>query len=187
MAVERRREDTFQPSDLLTSTHSERVLVAYYNNEEARTVTNEKVIGLLNDGRARELHAISQYMVQHYEWEDAGYSKLAASIKRIVIQEMKHAEHLAERILFLGGTPTTKPSDTAKKGLGIAEHLKVNIALEADAVKMYNDSARACAEELATSLMRCSKHCLRKRNRIWMSSKGRSTTSRNLATLTWQH
>jgi bacterioferritin len=61
---------------------------------------------------------------------------------------MKHHEAFAERILFLGGTPTTKPSDTAKKGLGIAEHLKVNIALEADAVKMYNDSARVCAEEL---------------------------------------
>ena len=108
---------------------------------------NEKVIGLLNDARARELHAITQYMVQHYEWEDTGYSKLAASIKKIAIQEMKHAEHLAERILFLGGTPSTKPSDTAKKGLAIAEHLKVNIALEADAVKIYNDSAGVCTKE----------------------------------------
>jgi bacterioferritin len=109
---------------------------------------NEKVIGLLNDARSRELQAITQYMIQHYEWDDTGYSKLAASIKRIAIQEMKHAEHLAERILFLGGTPSTKPSDTANKGLGIAEHLKVDIALEAGAVKMYNDSARVCAEEL---------------------------------------
>lgn len=109
---------------------------------------NEKVIRLLNDARARELHAITQYMIQHYEWEDTGYTKLAGSIKRIAIQEMKHAEHLAERILFLGGVPSTKPSDTAKKGLEIAEHLRVDIALEADAVKMYNDSARVCAEEL---------------------------------------
>jgi bacterioferritin len=109
---------------------------------------NEKVIGLLNEARARELHAITQYMIQHYEWEDTGYGKLASSIKRIAIQEMKHAEHLAERILFLGGTPSTKPSDTAKKGLAITEHLKANIALESDAVKMYNDSVRVCAEEL---------------------------------------
>lgn len=109
---------------------------------------NETVIALLNDARARELHAISQYMVQHYEWDDTGYGRLAASIKQIAIQEMKHAEHLAERILFLRGTPTTKHSDSAKKGLGIAAHLNVDIALEADAVKMYNDSARVCAEEL---------------------------------------
>jgi len=109
---------------------------------------NEKVIGLLNDARMRELHVISQYMVQHYEWDDTGYSKLAASIKQIAIQEMKHAERLAERILFLGGTPTTKPSDEAKKGLGIAEHLRVNIALEADAINMYNESAKVCAQEL---------------------------------------
>lgn len=108
---------------------------------------NVKVIGLLNEARKRELHAIAQYMVQHYELEDAGYGKLGDRLKKIAIVEMKHAEELAERILFLGGSPVTKPEGDIKKGLSIPDILKNDISLESDAVKMYNDSARACAEE----------------------------------------
>ena len=108
---------------------------------------NEKIIGLLNDARSRELLAISQYMVQHYELEDAGYGKLGDRMKEIAIVEMKHAEDLAERILFLGGTPTTRPEGEAKKGLDIPGLLKVDIDLEAGAIKMYNDAARTCSQE----------------------------------------
>jgi bacterioferritin len=108
---------------------------------------SEKVIELLNEARARELYAISQYMVQHYELEDADYGKLAGILKEIAIAEMKHAEELAERILFLGGTPTTKPADEAKKGLAIPELLKLDIDLEQGAVDMYNKSANMCAQE----------------------------------------
>jgi bacterioferritin len=107
----------------------------------------EKVIEMLNTARARELHAISQYMVQHYELEDADFGKLAGKVKEIGIAEMKHAEKLAERILFLGGSPTTKPDAEAKKGLEIAEMLKVDIELEQAAVDMYNDFANKCANE----------------------------------------
>jgi bacterioferritin len=60
---------------------------------------------------------------------------------------MKHAEKLAERILFLGGTPTTKPDGDTKKGQQIDEMLKTDVALEEGAVKMYNASANACAAE----------------------------------------
>jgi len=107
----------------------------------------EKVIEMLNTARARELHAISQYMVQHYELEDADFGKLAGKVKEIGIAEMKHAEKLAERILFLGGSPTTTPDAEAKKGLEIAEMLKVDIELEQAAVDMYNDFANKCANE----------------------------------------
>ncbi|MCK7485212.1 MAG: manganese catalase family protein [Bacillus subtilis] len=64
---------------------------------------SKKVIDLLNEARARELSAITQYMAQHYELEDQDYGKLAKVMKEIGIQEMKHAEALAERILFLKG------------------------------------------------------------------------------------
>ena len=67
---------------------------------------SQKVIDLLNQARARELTAITQYMAQHYELEDSDFGKLAGKLKEIGIQEMKHAEQLAERILFLNGEPT---------------------------------------------------------------------------------
>lgn len=108
---------------------------------------NKKVVQLLNDARARELLAISQYMVQHYELEDADFGKLGNKMKEVGIQEMKHAEELGERILFLGGSVETKPSGTAKKGQSIADMLKTDIDLEDGAIKMYNDAAKVCAAE----------------------------------------
>jgi len=105
----------------------------------------QKVIDLLNEARARELGAITQYMAQHYELEDQGAGKLGAKLKEIGIEEMKHAEALAERILFLGGEPTSKPDATAKKGQDIPAMLKTDIGLEAGAVKMYNEASVACA------------------------------------------
>jgi bacterioferritin len=108
---------------------------------------SKKVIDLLNEARSRELTAITQYMAQHYELEDQDYGKLAKVMKEIGIQEMKHAEALAERILFLKGTPTTKPDAVAKKGEEIPAMLATDIALEAQAIKMYNEAAGICAQE----------------------------------------
>lgn len=108
---------------------------------------SQKVIDLLNAARARELTAIIQYMAQHYELEDSDFGKLASKIKEIAIQEMKHAEDLAERILFLKGEQTTKPDAAVKKGQQIADMLATDVALESQAIKMYNDAAVTCAEE----------------------------------------
>jgi bacterioferritin len=108
---------------------------------------SKKVIDLLNAARSKELGAITQYMAQHYELEDQDYGKLAKKLKEIGIQEMKHAEALAERILFLEGEPTTKPDGIAKKGQSIADMLKTDMALESTAIKMYNEAAVICAAE----------------------------------------
>jgi bacterioferritin len=108
---------------------------------------SQKVIDLLNKARSRELTAISQYMAQHYELEDNDFGKLASKFKEIGIAEMKHAEKLAERILFLKGEPTSKPDGVAKKGQKIAEMLTTNMALESAAMKMYNEAAMVCAAE----------------------------------------
>jgi bacterioferritin len=108
---------------------------------------SQKVIDLLNKGRARELTAISQYMSQHYELEDSDFGKLASKFKEIAITEMKHAEKLAERILFLHGEPTSKPDAVPKKGQQIPQMLTTNMALEAAAMKMYNEAAMVCAAE----------------------------------------
>src|SRR4030043_2416172 len=97
---------------------------------------SQKVIDLLNQARSSELTAISQYMVQHYELEDSDYGKLASKFKEIAITEMKHAEKLAERILFLKGEPTSKPEGVSKKGQAIGERLKTNMGHEAGAMEM---------------------------------------------------
>jgi len=86
-------------------------------------------------------------MAQHYELEDQDFGKLASKLKEISIQEMKHAEKLAERILFLKGEPTSKPDGVAKKGQKIPEMLTTNMALESAAMKMYNEAAMVCAAE----------------------------------------
>jgi bacterioferritin len=114
---------------------------------QRRKIMSKKVIDLLNAARSRELGAITQYMAQHYELEDQDYGKLAKKLKEISIQEMKHAEALAERILFLKGEPTSKPDGVAKKGQSIADMLKTDMALESAAIKMYNEAAVVCAAE----------------------------------------
>ncbi len=108
---------------------------------------SKKVIDLLNGARSRELTAISQYMSQHYELEDSDFGKLASKFKEVAIAEMKHAEKLADRILFLKGEPTSKPDGAAKQGQQIPEMLTTNIGLEAQAIKMYNEAAMVCASE----------------------------------------
>ena len=110
-------------------------------------MASEKVIKALNEARARELTAILQYMAQHYELADQGFDKLGDAVKKIAIEEMKHAEALAERILFLNGVPTSTPDGKAKKGEEIPAMLTTNMKLEDDAVKMYNASAKLCVEE----------------------------------------
>jgi bacterioferritin len=108
---------------------------------------SQKVIDLLNKARSRELTAISQYMSQHYELEDSDFGKLASKFKEVAIVEMKHAEKLAERILFLNGEPTSKPDALPKKGQQIPQMLTTNMALESSAIKMYNEAAVVCAAE----------------------------------------
>lgn len=107
----------------------------------------QKVMDLLNEARSRELTAITQYMAQHYELEDQDFGKLASKIKEIAIQEMKHAEKLAERILFLKGEPTSKSDGVAKKGQKIQDMFTTDIALESQAIKMYNEASVTCAAE----------------------------------------
>jgi len=110
-------------------------------------MASEKVIGALNEGRARELTAILTYMAQHYELEDQDFGKLATKMKEIGIQEMKHAEELAERILFLNGEPTMKPDAKIERGLEMEKMMDLDIGLETEAIKMYNEASKLCAAE----------------------------------------
>ena len=107
---------------------------------------NKTVIDLLNQARARELAVISQYMIQHYELEDKDYGKLASKMKEIAIAEMKQPKSwrqdpLPQRRAY------SRPAGEAVKGEEITDMLKTDIALEADAVGLYNEAAAICAAE----------------------------------------
>jgi bacterioferritin len=113
----------------------------------AKEATGKKeVVDLLNEARTRELQAIMQYMAHHYELEDRDLGKLGKVMKTTAIEEMKHAEALAERVLFLGGTPSSKVAGEIKRGQDLPDMLATDKALEQGAVDMYNHHARCCAE-----------------------------------------
>ena len=106
----------------------------------------EKSIELLNTGIADELAAIHQYMYFHFRLDDLGYAPLANLMKMTAIQEMQHAEMIAERILFLGGDVEMKVGREIEKIHDAEDMLKKADALEQDAIKMYNRFANECAQ-----------------------------------------
>ena len=106
----------------------------------------EKVIEVLNKARAMELTAISQYMNQHYNLDDMDYGELAAKVKLIAIDEMRHAEAFAERIKELGGEPTPEPDQKVQKGQAVEIIFPFNANLEDDTIDIYNQFLLVCRE-----------------------------------------
>ena len=106
---------------------------------------NPKVLQELNKALREELTAINQYFVHAEMCENWGYHKLSGYIKKQSIGEMKHAEALLERILFLEGTPAMEPmkltlGDTVRR---MIEH---DLKLELSAVEQYNNAIRVATE-----------------------------------------
>ena len=106
----------------------------------------QKVINLLNEARSRELNAINQYMIHHYELEDKDFGKLASKIKEIAIAEMKHAEKLAERLNYLNGVPGIKP-DPIFVGGSLIEMLKQDEQDEEESIVLYRRAIQVASEE----------------------------------------
>ena len=107
---------------------------------------NPAVIAQLNAGLSFELSAIAQYMVQAEMCDNWGYKRLGALTKRRAIEEMKHAEGLIERILFLDGMPGVDVALKPKIGKNVQEHLELDLADEIQAVAEYNEAVRICRE-----------------------------------------
>ena len=107
---------------------------------------NEKIIEHLNKRLAEELTAINQYMV-HSEMCDAwGYGKLHKVIEKRAIDEMKHAEKLIGRILFLEGRPIVSVLNKIHIGAEIPKMHANDRAAEESAIKGYNESIRLAAD-----------------------------------------
>jgi bacterioferritin len=107
---------------------------------------NPKVIEQLNRALREELTAINQYFVHAEMCENWGYDKLAKYIKKQSIGEMKHAESLMERILFLDGTPSMEPL-ALKIGGNVRDMILSDLKLEIEAVAMYNESVQIALEQ----------------------------------------
>ncbi len=107
---------------------------------------HEKIIALLNDLLADELTAISQYMVHSEMCANWGYKKLHEAAEKRAIEEMKHAEKLIGRILFLEGQPIVSQLNKINIGTAVEAQLKNDLAAESAAIKAYNDGIRLCLE-----------------------------------------
>ena len=107
---------------------------------------NPKVLAELNKALGEELTAINQYFLHAEMCENWGYRKLSDFIKKQSIGEMKHAEVLIERILFLDGSPSMMPLEL-KVGGTVKGMLESDLALEVRAVKQYNDAVAVATRE----------------------------------------
>ena len=106
---------------------------------------NPKVLEQLNHALREELTAINQYFVHAEMFENWGYERLAKFIKKQSIGEMKHAEALMERILFLDGTPSMEPLALSIGG-SVKDAIAADLKLEIGAVAMYNEAVRIAME-----------------------------------------
>jgi bacterioferritin len=122
------------------------------NNQEADMKGDKKVIDTLNSLLADELTAINQYMVHSEMCENWGYGKLGEVIEKRAIQEMKHAERLIGRILFLDGIPIVSNLRKMNIGADVAKMFASDHVLEASAIKGYNAGIALCgdAKDFAT-------------------------------------
>ena len=107
---------------------------------------NEQVLAILNTLLADELTAINQYMVHSEMCADWGYGELHEAIEKRAITEMRHAEKLIGRILFLEGTPVVSELNPLHIGANVVEQLKRDHDAEAGAVVMYNKGIKLCVE-----------------------------------------
>ncbi|MDY0164445.1 bacterioferritin [Desulfobotulus sp.] len=107
---------------------------------------NEKIIAVLNELLADELTAINQYMVHSEMCDDWGYDRLHSSVEKRAIDEMKHAEKLIGRILFLEGRPIVSNLNKIHIGPEVPNQVENDWHAEKGAIEAYNKAIALCAE-----------------------------------------
>lgn len=105
---------------------------------------DQQVIDFLNKALLNELTAVNQYWLHYRMLDNWGIDKLAAYERKESIDEMKHADKLAERILFLEGLPNFQALGRLKIGESVEEILKSDLALEQEALPLLRDAIAHC-------------------------------------------
>lgn len=109
-------------------------------------MASKRLLDMLNEAIAREIQVSIQYMWQHVMIRGINAESVGGVFKQIAIVEMKHAEAIAERLDYLGGVPTTKPTPIAI-GKTSGEMLKINKKAEEDAIVLYRKIIALAAKE----------------------------------------
>ena len=110
----------------------------------------QNVIDAMNAGLTLELTAINQYFIQAKMCRNWGYNSLAKHFYDESIEEMRHAEYLIDRILFLDGVPEIARYDVIRFGKDAEEQIKIGLQLELKARETYNDAIRLAHDERDT-------------------------------------
>jgi len=122
----------------------------------SNTKVSAELLDLLNKGIAREIQVSIQYMWQHVQWVGVKGFAVQDELEKVAITEMKHAEAIAERLFYLGGTPTTKP-EPIFVGKTLKEMIEQDTKDEEGAIKLYKqiiDLARKEGDETTNRLFR---------------------------------
>ena len=109
-------------------------------------MASERLKELLNKAIAREIQVSIQYMWQHIRATGIESLEFADRLKGIAVQEMKHAEAIAERLDYLGGDPTTQPAPI-KVGKTLQEMIANDIEAEEEAISLYREIIKTAMEE----------------------------------------
>jgi len=107
---------------------------------------NAKIIETLNDVLTAELTAINQYFIHAKMCQNWGYGRLAAENRKEAVGEMKHADEVIERILYLEGVPNMQRLAKVRVGETVVEQLKLDLMLEVDAVERLNKGVALAVE-----------------------------------------
>lgn len=107
---------------------------------------NQEIVDALNAGLTIELTAINLYFISSKMCADWGLHRLAKHFYAESIEEMKHAEEVIDRILYLDGTPEIARYDTIKVGKDVKEMITNSLGLETKGVATYNEGIAACIE-----------------------------------------
>jgi len=103
-----------------------------------------QIIALLNDVLSAELTAVNQYWLHARLCENWGYERLWKKIREESLEEMKHADELIERILYLDGMPNLQRLGKINVGESVPEQFKLDLQVEYEAVKRLNEGIEAC-------------------------------------------
>jgi bacterioferritin len=112
----------------------------------AEQKTSPELLDLLNKSIAREMQVAIQYMWQHVEWKGIKGFAVKNELEKIAITEMKHAEAIAERLVYLGGKPTTKP-EPIFVGDSLKEMLEQDQKDEEGAITLYRKVIEAAKKD----------------------------------------
>ncbi len=121
---------------------------------------NKQIVENLNELLADELTAVNQYIVHSEMCHNWGYKHLHDTIRKRAVNEMKHAEKIIERILFLDGTPKVDNLNQISIGKDIEEQFNNDLSAEEEAIDQYNSSIRLAEENFDNGTAELLRHIL---------------------------